>query len=316
MGWKIVFPPPWWIGSTTRTFPVSSAEHIRIGGIKMAEPSGYDVIIDRISHDIEFYRAYLKNAVLGGAIVINNPVLVERRMISFSTTPYPASWESPLSQNGDSALPQSASAGHHGAIDAQPFCYPLNWDEVFDYIGFPAFLKPFSGGGWKNVFKVNSRDEFFHAYDQTGSLCMTLQTAVEFDEYFRCYVVGQEKVRVMKYDPKLPHHLRYVKDGVPSSQALHDRLVKDALTLCRALGYDLNTVEFAVENGVPFAIDFLNPAPDADVHSVGDENFEWIVENMAQLAIDKALSGEEPASELHWSRFLAAAEKKATAAGT
>ena len=161
-------------------------------------------------------------------------------------------------------------------------------------MAFPLFLKPFSGGGWKNVFKVNSREEFFHAYDQTGSLCMTLQTAVDFDEYFRCYVVGQEKVRVMKYDPKLPHHLRYVKDGVPSSQALHDRVVQDALTLCRALGYDLNTVEFAVEKGVPYAIDFLNPAPDADVHSVGDENFEWIVENMAEFAIEKALSDEEP----------------------
>jgi hypothetical protein len=194
--------------------------------------------------------------------------------------------------------------------------FPLNWDEVFDYIGFPAFLKPFSGGGWKNVFKVDSREEFFTAYDQTGSLCMTLQTAVDFDEYFRCYVVGQEKVRVMKYDPKLPHHLRYVKGGVASSQALHDRVVKDALTLCQALGYDLNTVEFAVEKGVPYAIDFLNPAPDADVHSVGDENFEWIVENMAQLAIDKAVSDEHSSSELHWSRFLAAAEKKTTAAAT
>ena len=39
----------------------------------MAEPSPYHVIIDRISHDIPFYRAYLKNAALCGATVINNP---------------------------------------------------------------------------------------------------------------------------------------------------------------------------------------------------------------------------------------------------
>jgi hypothetical protein len=86
---------------------------------------------------------------------------------------------------------------------------------------------------------------------------------VEFEEYYRCYVVGQEKVHIMKYDPKAPHHERYVKGNpAPSTETLRERMVKDALSLCRALGYDLNTVEFAVEGGVPYAIDFLNPAPD------------------------------------------------------
>ncbi len=290
-----------------------TAEHIRIGGIKMAEPSGYRVIIDRISHDIEFYRAYLKNAVLGGTIVINNPFWWSADDKFFN---YALASKLGIAIPNTVILPHKAHPPGTTIQSMRNLIFPLNWDEVFDYIGFPAFLKPFSGGGWKNVFKVNSREEFFAAYDQTGSLCMTLQTAVDFDEYFRCYVVGQEKVRVMKYDPKQPHHLRYVKDGGASSQALHDRVVKDAITLCQALGYDLNTVEFAVEKGIPYAIDFLNPAPDADVYSVGDDNFEWIVENMAQFAIDKALSDEEPSRELHWARFLAAAEKMATAAGS
>ncbi len=289
------------------------AEHIHIGGIKMAEPSGYHVIVDRISHDIEFYRAYLKNAVLGGTTVINNPFWWSADDKFFN---YALASKLGVAVPKTVILPHKAHPPGTTVQSMRNLMFPLNWDEVFDYIGFPAFLKPFSGGGWKNVFKVNSRDEFFAAYDQTGSLCMTLQTAVDFDEYFRCYVVGQEKVRVMKYDPKLPHHLRYVKDGGPSSRELHDRVEKDALTLCRALGYDLNTVEFAVENGIPYAIDFLNPAPDADVHSVGDDNFEWIVENMAQFAIEKALSGEKTSNELHWARFLAAAEKKSAAAST
>ena len=296
-----------------KNVPGVIAEHIHIGGIKMAEPSGYKVIVDRISHDIEFYRAYLKNAVLSGAIVINNPFWwsADDKFFNYA-----------LASKLGVAIPKTVILPHKThppgttVQSMRNLSFPLNWEEVFDYVGFPAFLKPFSGGGWKNVFKVNSREEFFAAYDQTGVLCMTLQTAVDFDEYFRCYVVGQEKVRVMKYDPRQPHHLRYVRDGAASSQALHDRVVKDALIVCRALGYDLNTVEFAVENGIPYAIDFLNPAPDADVNSVGDENFEWIVENMAQLAIDKALSQEEPSREMHWGRFLAAAEKKSAAAGT
>jgi hypothetical protein len=153
------------------------------------------------------------------------------------------------------------------------------------------------------VYKVDNPDELFRAYDETGDLCMTLQRAVNFEEYFRCYVVGQEKVHIMPYDPRRPHHQRYVQNAPPVDPALNDRIVRDALTLCRALGYDLNTVEFAVEDGVPYAIDFLNPAPDADVTSVGMENFRWIVDAVGELAVAKA---SEPSrlTEMRWSSFL------------
>jgi hypothetical protein len=180
---------------------------------------------------------------------------------------------------------------------------PLNWAEVFEYIGFPAFLKPFDGGGWRDVFQVKSREEFFQAYDQTRTLCMTLQRAVKFTEYFRCYAVGQTDVHVMPYDPRAPFHERYVKHPPDYPPALIERVTKDSLTLCRALGYDLNTVEFAVEDGVPYAIDFMNPAPDADPHSVGAENFAWIVEAVAKLAVARA---QEPAVplDLRWAPML------------
>jgi hypothetical protein len=133
---------------------------------------------------------------------------------------------------------------------------------------------------------------------------MTLQKAVDFTDYFRCYVIGQEKVWVMRYDPKQPHENRYVKNPPPIEPGMYARVVGDALKLCRALGYDMNTVEFAVEDGIPYAIDFLNPAPDADLHSVGPENFEWVIKAMAELAIKKALSHEQPAQEFRWARFL------------
>jgi hypothetical protein len=71
------------------------------------------------------------------------------------------------------------------------------------------------------------------------------------------------------------------------------------------LGYDLNTVEFAVERGVPYAIDFLNPAPDAEITSVGQENFDWIVNAVTEMAVKMAMSGESPVKELRWAEFLA-----------
>jgi hypothetical protein len=132
---------------------------------------------------------------------------------------------------------------------------------------------------------------------------MTLQRGVEFDDYFRCYVVGQEKVHVMRYDPREPHHLRYAPGNPPAAPALHQRMVEDCLKLCRALGYDINTVEFACENGVPYAIDFMNPAPDAALESVGPGSFQWILDAVAELAIDRATQPRR-AAELRWARFL------------
>jgi hypothetical protein len=277
------------------------AEHIVIGAVEMAEPSGYDVIIDRISHDIPFYRAYLKNAALGGTVVINNPFWwsADDKFFNYA-----------LASRLGVAVPKTVILPHKehppGTTDRsmRNLLYPLNWEEVYEYIGFPAFLKPHSGGGWKHVYKVDSPAELFEAYNKTGDLCMVLQSAVNFNEYFRCYVVGQKQVRIMPYDPRLPHEARYVLNPPAYDPALLDRVEKDALTLCAALGYDLNTVEFAVENGVPYAIDFLNPAPDADIHSVGQENFDWIVNAMADYAIDVALHGRRQNQDLRWWRFL------------
>ena len=278
-----------------------TAEHVEVGGVKMAEPCGYRVIIDRISHDIPFYRAYLKNCVLTGTIVINNPFWwgADDKFFNYA-----------LASKLGVAVPKTVVLPHKQhppgttAASMRNLKYPLNWDEIFAYIGFPAFLKPYSGGGWKSVYKVHSPEELFKAYDETGDLCMTLQTGVDFNDYFRCYVVGQKKVHIMRYDPRRPHEERYVKDGPPIEEKMLKRVEKDCLTLCRALGYDLNTVEFAVQDGVPYAIDFLNPAPDADYFSVGPQNFEWIVNAVADLAIEKAQSDENPAKEMRWAAFL------------
>ncbi len=286
-----------------------TAEHLKTGGVHMAEPSGYAVIVDRISHDIPFYRSYLKNAVLTGTTVINNPFWwsADDKFFNYA-----------LATKLGVAIPPTVLLPHKrhppGTTDRsmRNLEYPLNWDAIFKYVGFPAFLKPHDGGGWKSVYKVDSPEEFFAAYDESETLCMTLQRGVRFQEYFRCYVVDQKKVQVMRYDPGQPHHLRYVAGNPPPEATLGKRIVNDALTLCRALGYDLNTVEFAVEDGVPYAIDFMNPAPDAGLESVGPENFEWVVANVAQMAVERAL---EPAAAppYHWAKLLAPENRSWTA---
>jgi glutathione synthase/RimK-type ligase-like ATP-grasp enzyme len=300
-GMETSFPPALVDYINDMKVPGVKAEHLHIGGIKMAEPSGYRVIVDRISHDIPFYRAYLKNAVLGGTHVINNPFWwsADDKFFNYA-----------LASKIGIAIPKTAILPHHShppgttAQSMRNLIFPLNWQEIFDYVGFPAFLKPFDGGGWRDVYKVNSPEELFAAYNQTGTLCMTLQAAVDFTEYYRCYVVGQQHVHIMQYDPRAPHAERYVKNPDPLDATMQQRLTNDCLKICRALGYDLNTVEFAVENGIPYAIDFMNPAPDAGLESVGQANFDWIVKHVADLAVKKALSDDAPVTEYRWANFL------------
>jgi hypothetical protein len=280
--------------------PGVTAEFVQTGAAPMAEPCGYDVVIDRISHDIPFYRAWLKNAALGGARIINNPFWwsADDKFFNYA-----------LATKLGVAVPPTILVPHKehptGTTDRsmRNLHYPLDWEGIFRRVGFPAFLKPFDGGGWRDVHKVDNPEEFFKAYDTTRDLCMTLQRGVNFNEYFRCYVVGQEKVHIMPYDPRSPFHERYVRNPPAYDPALLDRVERDALTLCRALGYDLNTVEFACEDGVPYAIDFMNPAPDADLRSVGKANFEWIVNAVAELAVRKATEPPAP-MEYRWATML------------
>jgi hypothetical protein len=280
--------------------PDIRAEFVQLGGVKMAEKSRYAVIIDRISHDVPFYRAWLKNCALDGTYIINNPFWwsADDKFFNYA-----------LASKLGVAIPPTVILPHKehppGTTDRsmRNLQYPLEWDSIFQYIGFPAFLKPFDGGG-RDVHRVNSREEFFAAYDQTRTLCMTLQTAVNFKEYFRCYVVGQEDVHIMPYDPRAPFSERYMKDPPSYDPALLARVEQDSRTICRALGYDFNTVEFAVQDGVPYAIDFMNPAPDADLHSVGQANFDWVVGRVAELTVKKALE-RRAAVTYRWDRFLA-----------
>ena len=287
------------------------AEFVQVGGVSMAAPSGYAVIVDRISHDMPFYRAFLKNAALTGTQIINNPFWWSADDKFFN---YALAGKLGVAVPKTVLLPHKCYPPQISSRSLRNLQFPLDWDGIFEYVGFPAFLKPHDGGGWRDVFHVHNREEFFHAYDQTRDLCMTLQSAVNFQEYFRCYVVGQSEVRIMPYDPRRPYEQRYVLDPPAYDKKLLKRVEKDALTLCKALGYDFNTVEFAVENGIPYAIDFMNPAPDADLHSVGRESFDWIVDKIANLAVKKAQSANKQQPQMNWASFLAPATSAKPAA--
>ena len=299
------------------SFPVAFVERINAKNVKgvhaeralvsellQGEPCGYDVLLDRISQDVPFYRAYLKNAALNGTAVCNNPFWWSADEKFFNNC---LSTKIGMPVPRTVLLPSKEMPPDTSGQSFRNLKYPLDWEKIIEYLGgFPLFMKPHDGGGWRNVSKVNNFDEFFAAYNETGVLVMLLQEAIEFDAYFRCYCLGGKHIRIMDYEPRNPHHLRYVADFNPS-KSLRDEMTGHILNINHALGYDINTVEFAIRGGIPYAIDFCNPAPDAELTSVGPENFEWVVENAANMAIEKALAHKAGANNLTWGTYVSGA---------
>ena len=277
-----------------------AAEPVSLGGMSLETPRKYDLVLDRISQDIPFYRSVLKKMVADGTVVVNNPFWWSADDKFFNNV---------LARNLGVAVPKTVILPSHlhppdtNSESMSNLIYPLNWEEIFSHIGFPAFFKPYSGGGWKSVYRVTNMEEFFDAYRDSGQHVMTLQEEIVFEEYYRCYVIGQKYVHIMRYDPREPHHNRYARSPRPTEPALLARLRSDCLKLTGALGYDFDTLEFAVRDGVPYAIDFLNPAPDADPGSVGEQNSAWVLEHAAKWLVER-LGEEAPAPRPHWQQFL------------
>jgi len=299
-GREYAFPPAFLerVNTLGREHSIT-AEFVTLTGTKMGEPSGYRVIVDRISHEVEYYRAFLKHAVLTGTYVINNP---------FWWTADDKFFNYAIAQKCGVAVPKTVvlpQKSYPADIDLTSeslhnLGYPIDWDGLLDYVGRPAILKPYSGGGWKHVYKVSDREELIAAYDGTGPYCMTLQQFIHFDQYVRCFTFGKTDITPVRYDP---HERRYLVEHSYLTPELGERIVRDAQTLNTALGYEMNTIEFAVENGVPYAIDFLNPAPDFERDRITPHYFEIVVEKMARLVIDRALSGKPSQSWPRWAEM-------------
>jgi hypothetical protein len=274
------------------------AEYVKLGGTRMNEPCPYAVLVDRISHEIPYYRTYLKNAMLQGAYVINNPF-----WWSADDKFFEAGLATRLGVTSPKTLALPMKSYPEGVVteSLRNLEYPLDWQAITGYVGLPAILKDAWGGGWRHVYRVDTIDELVHAYDQTGTLCMILQEFIEWDQYVRCICVGQDNIMPIKYDPR---ERRYLVEHDHLAPDLGERIVHDAQTLNRALGYDMNSVEFAVRDGVPYAIDFMNPAPDMDINSITPHYFEWAVKSMADLCIEMAHNPKPQREELRWARFI------------
>jgi hypothetical protein len=293
--------PPAFIDRVAQRNAGVEVEFVQLDATRMDEPCPYAVLVDRISHEVPYYRSYLKYAVLQGVTVINNPFMWTADDKFFGAT---LATKLGVASPRTAALPNKTYvAGIKHDESLRNLRYPLDWKGLIDYIGLPCVLKDAHGGGWKDVYICRSLDELIHHYDSSGLLTMVVQEFIEWDQFVRCLAIGQEHVLPMKYDPR---ERKYHLDHAHLSPTLGARIVRDTLTLVRALGYDMNSLEWAVRDGVPYAIDFMNPAPDMDIYSLTPTYFEWVVEHMADLVIRLAKEPRPQARDLKWDGLLAA----------
>ncbi len=291
--------PPAFLDAVARRNAGVVAEYVRLGGTRMNEPCPYTLLVDRISHEVPYYRSYLKNAVLQGVHVVNNP---------FMWTADDKFLEASLADRLGVAHPKTVVLPNREYVPGivhneslRNLVYPLDWGSIVDHVGLPCVLKDAHGGGWRNVSVCHSLDELLFHYNQSGLLTMVVQEFIQWESYVRCLALGEQEVLVMRYDPG---QRRYLADAGPLEPRLEQRIVEDCLKLCRALNYEMNTLEWAVRDGIPYAIDFLNPAPDLDVNSLTPTYFNWAVEHMADLAIRLALNPRPQIQELRWSKLF------------
>ncbi len=291
--------PPKFIEEVNKRDQGVVAEYAKLGGTRMNEPCPYAVLIDRISHEVPYYRSYLKNAVLQGATVINNPFMwtSDDKFFgsSFATKLGVAHPKTVVLPNKD-YIPGIV---HNESL--RNLTYPLDWKGIVDYVGMPCVLKDAHGGGWKNVNVCNTMEELLKAYNESGLLTMIVQEFIQWDSFVRCICLGQEVVQPIKYDPK---ERKYHKDLEYPTPAIRQRIIADSLKLVRGLGYDMNSIEFTVKDGIPYAIDFMNPAPDMDIYSLTPYYFDWVVQAMVDMAIKLAKNPRPQIKEMRWNKLF------------
>ncbi|MGH7463248.1 MAG: ATP-grasp domain-containing protein, partial [Longimicrobiales bacterium] len=222
------------------------AEYVKLGGTRMDQDVPYAVIIDRISHEVPYYRSYLKHAVLQGTQVVNNPFMwtADDKFFGASliTKLGVASPKTLVLPNKDYV----PGINHDESL--RNLVYPLNWPAISDYVGMPCVLKDAHGGGWKDVYVCRSLEELIEHYDQSGRLTMVVQEYIEWDQFVRCLCIGQREILPIKYDPR---ERRYHVEHGHLSGELGRRVVEDSLRIVGALGYDMNSIEWAIRDGVP-----------------------------------------------------------------
>jgi hypothetical protein len=282
-------------------------ERVTIEPFDLRQPVKYDLVIDRLTHWYSISREWIKKAILlNDLYVYNNPWSIQsnEKHTSYAAMmrlglPVPDTWMLP------------AKAYEH-ADDLEPtlrkYARLFSLEEVGAKVGYPAFIKPYHGGGWKGVTKVDNAEELKRAYDASGTELMNLQAAVlPYDWFVRCVGLGPQ-FRVVNYDPSAALHDRYTMDVDFLDPEDRSVLEDMTATINAFFGWDFNSCESLRRNGVWHPIDFANPCPDSQVTSL-HYHFPWLIKANLRWSIFCAATDRQMRRNMDWAPFYAVADR-------
>lgn len=282
------------------------SERVSIEPFDLRQPCSYDVVLDRLTHWYHTSREWIKKAiVMDGLYVLNNPWSVQsnEKHTSYAAMmalgmPIPETWMVP---------PKSYEPAADLAPTLKQYARLFDLGKIGKQIGYPLFMKPFDGGGWRAVSRCADEAALRKNYEASGSAIMHLQAAVNpFDKFVRCIGLGPQTYLV-NYNPDAPLHDRYTQDvdflGDEDAQILRDT----TLTINAFFGWDFNSCESLRKDGVWHPIDFANPCPDSQVTSL-HRHFPWLVKANLRWSIFNAVTKRSFRKNLDWEPFYAVAK--------
>lgn len=283
-------------------------ERVRIDPFDLQEPCQYDVVMDRVTHWYHTSREWIKKSILMDDLyVFNNPWSLQsmEKQTTYCAMmrlglPVPKTWMVPPKAYGEHPDLNSTLTRYADLFDLK---------QVGSEIGYPLFMKPYDGGAWKGVSRIDDADALIKAYDESGTLLMHLQKAVDgFDRFVRCIGLGPQFLLV-SYDPAAPLHERYeLKTGFVSDE--ERSLLKDmCLTINSFFGWDFNSCESLHANGVWHPIDFANACPDSQVTSL-HYYFPWLVMANIRWSVYCATTGKKMRMNLDWEPYWKIADQE------
>jgi hypothetical protein len=263
----------------------------------------YDIVIERVSHWHKNPREWLKKIILDDVYVINNPWTFQsiEKHTGFSLlaklgVDIPDTYLLP--QKDQSELLQEALELYNRMFDL---------DKIGETIGYPMYMKPYDGGGWVGVKKISNQKELYEAYDASGTRMMHLQKGIEFDKFCRALSVGPQ-VLPMQYDPDKPLHLRYVINFNFLTPDEGDKMVKITKLVGALFGWDYNSCEVTIKDGICHPIDFCNAVPDSSLMSL-HFHFPWIVKALIRWTTFAGATRRQFPYDLSWQKYLEIAKK-------
>jgi len=276
-------------------------ERVSIEPFDLRQPCTYDMVLDRLTHWYHTSREWIKKSiVMDGLYVLNNPWAVQS-MEKHTTycammalgMPIPETWMVP---------PKSYEPTPDLSPTLKAYAKLFDLGAVGNKIGFPLFMKPYDGGGWRAVSRAKDEAQLRKLYEESGKSIMHLQQAVHpFDSFVRCIGLGPQ-THLVKYDPDAPLHDRYTqeKDFVTDEEA---QILRDTcLTINAFFGWDFNSCESLRKAGTWHPIDFANPCPDSQVTSL-HRHFPWLVKANIRWSVFCAVTKRKFKKNLEWEPF-------------